>query len=137
MTLDLADPLAGFDSRAGELDASVAEHIHAIGDVEDAVNVLLDEQCGSARVGGPAHRLQQAIDELWGESERQLVGQQETKAVARHRPPKREHLLLTARQQARALGQRPLQLGEQLDDRLRLAATDPEVLAGREASAPR
>ena len=61
------------------------------------------------------------------ETQRELVGE-DHRGTARQREPEREHLLLTAGQQRDSAVEVRLELREQLDDRVRRRAEDPDVL---------
>ena len=73
-----------------------------VGEPEDLVRELLDDQDRQARRRDPAHVLVQLLDDDRRETHRQLVDEQHG-GLGRERPGHREHLLLAARERARGL----------------------------------
>ena len=77
----------------------MAEHIAAVGDLEGEVDVLLDEQYAAAGLLGVlADERQQALDDHWGESEAELVEEQQPGSSGEGAGDS-EHLLLPSGQQ--------------------------------------
>ncbi len=75
---------------------------------------------------------QEPVDDERGEAERQLVDEQQPRRPGQA-AGEGEHLLLAAGEQADAAVEVRLQLREQLDGAVDVAAADPQVLARRSA----
>src|SRR4051794_12772870 len=100
-----ADPLVRLDllGGAGHHDPAGLQHVRVVGELEDEVGVLLDQQERHALLAGDLHEdREQLPGELGCEAQRRLVEQHE--ARAQHQGAgDREHLLLAAAERARML----------------------------------
>ena len=63
------------------------KHVPAVSDRERLRRVLFDEQHADAAVGGCPHGGKQSSHDQWGESERELVGQQARRVRQRAHEP--------------------------------------------------
>ena len=114
------------------VDLAVDQDVGAVGDLERAVDVLLDEQDRRPLVAQAGEELEDLVDDDRRQPERRLVEQEQPRA--RHqRPADREHLLLAAGERARRLPQ-PLAAGPGTG---RARAPAPRSAAARSRCGPR
>ena len=99
------------------LDLAAGENVRAVGELERAVHVLLDEQDGGSLLAQPCQELEDLVDENRCEAERGLVEQEQLRA-GHERAPDGEHLLLAAGKRPRHLPGALAQDREELEDPL-------------------
>jgi hypothetical protein len=111
-------------------DVAAAHHVAPVRDLQCQPYVLLDQDDRAALVGGRPDGSQQPAHHQRGQPHGQLVDQQDPR-LAGQGPGQRQHLLLTAGQQAAADVQPLTQLGEQRQGSRDADTADPEVLGRR------
>ena len=96
---------------SAQRDPSVLQHVGAIRRVQRHEHVLLDQEQRRALAIDLLDHVDQAVDDLGREAERQLVDHQQLRP-RHHAPSDRDHLLLPTRQRARLARQLVLQRRE-------------------------
>ena len=97
--LDVVESFPELGSWAFEHDAPAAQHVCAIGRVEDPADVLLDHEDADASSGGGQDGLEHPVHHDRCQPERQLVHEQDLR-LGGQGPSDRQHLLLPPGEQA-------------------------------------
>jgi len=131
--LEVADSSTDLGPRPLEDNLPSLHRVDAIGDLERLTHVLFDEQYAhSTIIRRLAQRVKEALDDQWRQTQGELIGQQQPR-LATQRSREREHLLLTARQEARGSTHEGLKLRKKFDRPTARDAGKPEVVGGGQA----